>query len=79
MIHDQNNILLEDGYRDLKDLQTNEIYRSAKTIFIDDRSFLVSPKYVIEKSVLVENIHDLVPNYLRKTEAESKHDQKSDT
>ncbi|AUD64192.1 tRNA (adenosine(37)-N6)-threonylcarbamoyltransferase complex dimerization subunit type 1 TsaB [Tenericutes bacterium MZ-XQ] len=79
MVHDQKNILLEDGYRDLKDLASNDIYRSAKTVFIDDRSFLVSPKYIIEKSVLVENIHDLVPNYLRKTEAESKHDQKSDT
>ena len=76
-IHEKNNIILEDGYRDLKDLFQLDAYKNATTVFIDDRSFMVSPKHIIEKSVLVENIHDLVPNYLRKTEAETNHDQKS--
>ncbi len=76
-IHEQNQVILEDGYRDLKDLYQLEVYKNATTVFIDDRSFLVSPKYIIEKSVLVENVHDLVPNYLRRTEAETNHDQKS--
>jgi len=76
-VHDQDEILLEDGYRDLKDLYQMDIYKNATTVFIDDRSFLVSPKYIIKHSKLVENIHDLVPNYLRKTEAETNHDQKS--
>lgn len=76
-IHKKNNIILEDGYRDLKDLFQLDAYKNAATVFIDDRSFMVSPKHIIEKSVLVENIHDLVPNYLRKTEAETNHDQKS--
>ena len=76
-IHEGENILLEDGYRDLADLSILDIYKGAKTVFIDDRSFLVNPKYIINKSVAVENIHDLVPNYLRRTEAEKNHDQKS--
>lgn len=76
-IHQGDDILLEDGYRDMKDLYSLDVFKDAETIFIDDRSFLVSPKRIIEKSTLVENVHDLVPNYLRKTEAETKHDQKS--
>ncbi len=76
-IHEGDTILLEDGYRDLTDLTDLDYYKGAQTIFIDDRSFLVSPKRIVDKSILVENIHDLVPNYLRRTEAENQHDQKS--
>ena len=76
-IHEGEEIILEDGYRDLADLSNLDIYKDAKTVFIDDRSFLVNPKYIINKSVAVENVHDLVPNYLRRTEAEKNHDQKS--
>jgi tRNA threonylcarbamoyladenosine biosynthesis protein TsaB len=76
-IHHQDHIYLEDGYRDLKDLFSLEAYKNAEIVYIDDRSFLVSPKRIVEKSVLVEDIHNLVPNYLRKTEAETKHDQKN--
>ena len=76
-VHTKGEILLEDGYRYLDDLTTIDVYKGSKVVFIDDRNFLVSPKNIYEKSVEVKNIHDLVPNYLRKTEAENNHDQKS--
>ena len=76
-VHNKGEILLEDGYRYLDDLTTIDVYKGSKVVFIDDRNFLVSPKNIYEKSVEVKNIHDLVPNYLRKTEAENNHDQKS--
>ncbi|BCR35152.1 tRNA (adenosine(37)-N6)-threonylcarbamoyltransferase complex dimerization subunit type 1 TsaB [Mariniplasma anaerobium] len=76
-VHDKDQILLEDGYRYLDDLSSIDVYKGSKTVFIDDRNFLVSAKLVYQKSVLVKNVHDLVPNYLRKTEAENNHDKKS--
>ncbi|MCD4827681.1 MAG: tRNA (adenosine(37)-N6)-threonylcarbamoyltransferase complex dimerization subunit type 1 TsaB [Acholeplasmataceae bacterium] len=76
-VHDKGSILLEDGYRYLDDLTAIDAYKGSKVIFIDDRNFLISPKNIYEKSVEVKNVHDLVPNYLRKTEAENNHDQKS--
>lgn len=76
-VHDKGKILLEDGYRYLDDLSNIDVYKGSKTVFIDDRNFLVSAKHIYSKSVAVENIHDLVPNYLRKTEAENNHDKKS--
>lgn len=77
-VYDQGQILLEDGYRKLSDLQDNPIYKAAQTVFIDDRSFMVSPKLIREKSTYVEDIHGLVPMYLRRTEAEHNADQKSE-
>lgn len=76
-VHDKGEIILEDGYRFLDDLTSIDGYKGSKVVFIDDRNFLVSPKNIYLKSVEVKNIHDLVPNYLRKTEAENNHDQKS--
>ncbi len=78
-VYDQGEILLSDGYRKLSDLQDSEIYRSAQTVFIDDRSFMVSPKLLREKSTYVTDIHGLVPMYLRRTEAENNADQKSES
>lgn len=77
-VYDQGKVLMEDGYRKLSDLQEDPIYKSAQTIFIDDRSFMVSPKLLREKSKYVEDIHGLVPMYLRRTEAENNADQKSE-
>jgi tRNA threonylcarbamoyladenosine biosynthesis protein TsaB len=76
-VHDKDEIILEDGYRYLDDLSNIKAYKGSKTVFIDDRNFLVSPKRIYEKSVEVKNVHDLVPNYLRKTEAENNYDKKS--
>lgn len=76
-VHNKDEILLKDGYRYLDDLSSIDVYKGSKTVFIDDRNFLVSAKRIYEKSVEVDNVHDLVPNYLRKTEAENNHDKKS--
>ncbi|HOI84952.1 MAG TPA: tRNA (adenosine(37)-N6)-threonylcarbamoyltransferase complex dimerization subunit type 1 TsaB [Acholeplasmataceae bacterium] len=76
-IYEHGQTLLEDGYRLLSDLQQLDIYKQAQTVFIDDRSFIVNPKLIREKGMLVEDIHGLVPHYLRRTEVESHADQKS--
>lgn len=76
-IYEHGQTLLEDGYRLLADLQQLALYKQAQTVFIDDRSFIVNPKLIREKGMLVEDIHGLVPNYLRRTEAESHADQNS--
>lgn len=76
-VYENGETLLEDGYRKLSDLSKDPNYQAAQTILINDRSYEVSPKRIIEASVMVTNIHDLEPNYLRKTEAEVSHDQKS--
>ncbi len=77
MIHEQGNILLEEGYRKLSELQELPLYLTSQTVFIDDRSFLVNPKILREKGRIVEDIHNLVPNYLRITEAEANEHQTS--
>ncbi|MDY0295065.1 MAG: tRNA (adenosine(37)-N6)-threonylcarbamoyltransferase complex dimerization subunit type 1 TsaB [Acholeplasmataceae bacterium] len=77
-IYENGKTILEDDYRLLADLKTNELYQTAQTVFIDDRSFLINPKRIREKSVEVIDVHGLEPNYLRKTEAENNANQKSD-
>jgi tRNA threonylcarbamoyladenosine biosynthesis protein TsaB len=77
-IYENGKTVLEDDYRLLADLKTNELYQTAQTVFIDDRSFLINPKRIREKSVEVIDVHGLEPNYLRKTEAENNANQKSD-
>jgi tRNA threonylcarbamoyladenosine biosynthesis protein TsaB len=78
-IYENGNTLLEDGYRLFTELQQLELYKQAQTILIDDRSFMVNPKLIREKGIMVDDIHGLVPHYLRRTEAESHADQKSET
>jgi tRNA threonylcarbamoyladenosine biosynthesis protein TsaB len=77
-IYEKGNTVLEDGYRKLSDLSELKEYNEAETIFIDDRSFLVNPKRVRMNANEVSNVHDLVPNYIRKTEAETINDQKNE-
>lgn len=78
-VYENGETILEEGYRSLVELQQNELYRKARTVFIDDRTYEVLPKLIMERAVLVENIHDLIPEYLRKTEAENNYDQKSNS
>ncbi|MDO9629196.1 MAG: tRNA (adenosine(37)-N6)-threonylcarbamoyltransferase complex dimerization subunit type 1 TsaB [Acholeplasmataceae bacterium] len=78
-IYDGNEVILKDSYLKLSELSSNEKYKNAQTIFIDDRSYEINPKKIRIHSTLVDNPHDLVPNYLRRTEAETLHDQKSNS
>lgn len=76
-VYENGKTILEDDYRKLSDLKEDSMYVKAQTVFIDERSFLVNPKRLREKSVEVTDVHGLVPNYLRKTEAENNVHQKS--
>ena len=76
-IYQNGEIILEEGYRLFNELKENPLYKDAQTVFIDDRHYEVCPKVIREKSDYVTNVHDLIPNYLRRTEAETNHDQKS--
>jgi len=76
-IHENGQIVLADTYIELETLKHDIKYKKAKTVFIDERHYEVSPEKIFKHMVKVENIHDLVPNYLRKTEAENNHDQAS--
>ena len=76
-VYHQGETLLEDGLRSLAELSKTKAYQSAENIFIDENNYEVNIKRILEKSTIVENIHTLVPNYLRKTEAEMNHDQQS--
>lgn len=78
-IYENGEVILEDGYRLFNELSQNPMYQKAQTIFIDERNYEVNIKRIRAQAVLVNEVHDLVPNYLRKTEAENKHDQKSNT
>ncbi len=74
-VYENGNTLLEEGYRSFVELQDVELYKKARTVFIDDRTYEVSAKRILERAELVEDIHDLVPEYLRKTEAENNYDK----
>ena len=76
-IYEDGKVILEDGYRKFTELSEDPQYQQARTVFIDEMNYEVNRKLIAKYAVLVEDIHDLVPNYLRKTEAENQHDQKS--
>ncbi len=76
-IYEDGKVILKDGYRKFSELVEDPLYQKARTIFIDDVNYEVNPIMIAKYAVPVENIHDLVPNYLRRTEAENKYDQKS--
>lgn len=78
-VYENGKTIIEDEYRKFSELSEDPIYQKAKTILIDDRNYEVNPKLIAKKAVLVENVHDLIPNYLRRTEAETNHDQKSNS
>jgi len=77
-IYEDGKVIQSDTYLKLAELYTLDIAKNAQTVIIDDRNFEINIKRIIETSTVVEDIHDLEPNYLRKTEAETNHDQKSD-
>lgn len=76
-IYEGGKVILEDGYRKFSDLKNEAVYKDAQTIFIDDRHYEINPKRIRKHATLVTDVHGLVPLYLRKTEAETNYDQKS--
>jgi len=73
-VYENGKCLIQDQHILLTDLYQIPEYQGAKLIFIDDRNYEISAKRIIENATLVTDIHALVPNYLRKTEAETNHD-----
>lgn len=71
LIHNNKEIILNDMYISLEELKKLQEYKDANTIFVNDRNYLVNPITVLKNAKLVEDIHGLEPNYLRKTEAEN--------
>jgi tRNA threonylcarbamoyladenosine biosynthesis protein TsaB len=74
-IFDKGEVILKDELRNLKEFSQLEAYKTAEAVFIDDFSYEIDPIVIIKESKIVENVHLLVPNYLRKTEAEINYDQ----
>lgn len=74
-VYENGKMILDEGYRRLVDLQQNDIYKQARTVFLDDRTYEVAAKPILEHAELVEDIHAFIPNYLRKTEAENNYDK----
>lgn len=78
-IYQDGKTIMEDGYRKFSDLKNDPLYKDAQTVFIDDRHYEVNPNRIRLHAIEVMDIHGLTPTYLRKTEAETNHDQKSNT
>jgi tRNA threonylcarbamoyladenosine biosynthesis protein TsaB len=76
-IYENGKTIVEDNYRLLNDVYQDPLSKGGQMIFINDRNFEISPKNIWENSQVVDNPHDLIPKYLRITEAERNHDQKS--
>ena len=76
-VYHQGKTILEDALRSLDDFRKEKAYQEAETVFINDDTYKINPLIIINHAIPVTNIHDLVPNYLRKTEAEMTYDQKS--
>lgn len=76
-IHEDDQVILDDTYVLLESLKQEESFKQAKTVFIDERHYEVSPKHIFTQMKKVEDIHALIPNYLRKTEAENNYDKAS--
>lgn len=77
-IYDHGKTLVEDGMRALTDFNQLPAFKTAEAVFLDEMSYEVDASVIIEHAVPVDDIHGLIPNYLRKTEAETKHDQTHD-
>ena len=78
-VFENGKIISNDSYKKLEDLEKEEHYWNAQVILIDEKNYRIDHNLIASRSITVKNIHNLVPNYLRKTEAENTHDQKSNS
>src|SRR5690606_5139632 len=65
--------LNEEAFRNLDDLSDAE---KEKLVYLNHETILIDGKVIRDHMVLVDNVYDLIPHYLRKTEAEYKLDQR---
>lgn len=69
-IYEGINTIKEDELMLYDDILNLEEYNNYKVIKIDENNYKIDVSKIIKKMQLVKDIHDYVPNYLRKTEAE---------
>jgi len=74
-VYEKGTAILKDELRSLKEFSQLEAYKTAESVFIDDFSYEIDPNIIIKQAKKVDNVHLLIPNYLRKTEAEMIYDQ----
>lgn len=70
-IHENEKIILKDTYISLEELTLNDDYKEAQSVLINEETYKVNINKILKLSNEVNDIHDLVPNYLRKTQAEN--------
>lgn len=70
-IHENEKIILKDTYISLEELTLNDDYKEAQSVLINEETYKVNINKILKLSNEVKDIHDLVPNYLRKTQAEN--------
>lgn len=69
-IYDGDEVLLEDGLRKTDELRKIAKAYHAKPVLLDDFNYEVNIEKILKKKEEVKDIHNFVPNYLRKTQAE---------
>jgi tRNA threonylcarbamoyladenosine biosynthesis protein TsaB len=69
-IYDTKKIFHIDQYRPLMDVEKEDLYKNAQSIFIDEKTFKIDIEVINTYRKIVTNIISFEPNYTRKTEAE---------
>lgn len=57
-------VMIDDCF--LSDDEKEKIVCEYNATIIDEQNYLINEEYIFDNCVVVENIHELVPNYLRK-------------
>ncbi len=69
-IYDGEEVLLNEGLRKTDDLRLLAKEYHAKPILLNDFNYEVNLDVILKKKEEVKDVHDFVPQYLRKTQAE---------
>lgn len=69
-IYDGEEVLLEEGLRKTQDLREIAKAYHAKPVLLNDFNYEVNLDNILKKKEEVKDVHNFVPQYLRKTQAE---------
>lgn len=69
-LFDNHKQIINDEHTSFKEYVDNINQKYSKYTLVTEDNFNVDVRYVINNAVLINNVHSLVPNYLRETEAE---------
>lgn len=76
-IYQNGKVLVADQHHSLAAFLANEAHQDAKQVLIDETNFKVDLTNILKQAVLVTDVHALIPNYLRQTEAEANYAKKN--